>query len=92
MAGNGYGVYVVFDADGSIMQNFFGAGPERAGNFQPAVCRCAATITMSWTVLNGTAIDFQDADPYHFQGVATHEFGHALGMAHTQTNGAAFFY
>jgi hypothetical protein len=86
-----YGVYVIFDEDGSIMQNFFGAPPNVLGISSPQYSD-GTTITMSWTVLNGSAIDFQDPNAQNFQGVATHEFGHALGMAHTQTNGAAFFY
>ena len=85
------GVYVVFDEDGSIMQNFFGAPPNVLGISSPQYSD-GTTITMSWTVLNGSAIDFQDPNAQNFQGVATHEFGHALGLAHTQTNGAAYFY
>ena len=34
---NGRGIYVIFDADGSIMQNFFGVGDGRSRNLQPAV-------------------------------------------------------
>ena len=90
---NGRGIYVIFDADGSIMQNFFGVGSNVLGISSPQFGITDTTIiTESWTVLNGVAIDPADTDAQYFQGVATHEFGHALGMAHTQTNGAAYFY
>jgi uncharacterized membrane protein len=86
-----YGVYVIFDEDGSIMQNFLGAPEGVLGISEPQYAN-GTTITMSWTVLNGSKIDPHDTNGQNFQGVATHEFGHALGMAHTQSNGAAYFY
>jgi hypothetical protein len=90
---NGRGIYVVFDADGSIMENFFGVGPDVLGISSPQYGDdSTSTITESWTVLNGASIDPEDKEPYQYQGVATHEFGHALGMAHTETNGSAYFY
>jgi uncharacterized membrane protein len=90
---NGGGIHVIFDADGSIMENFFGLGPNVLGISTPESAQAGTNIILeSWTVLNGRAISPDDIQAEQFQGVATHEFGHALGLAHTQTNGAALFF
>jgi len=101
---NGGGAFVIFDADGSIMENFFGVSPDGVlGISSPEWAKDgteidngdngdSSIIVESWTVLNGHVIDPTDTDAAMYQGVATHEFGHALGLAHTQTNGAAYFY
>jgi hypothetical protein len=88
---NGGGVDVIFDADGSVMENFFGVGSNVLGISSPEFGE-NGVITESWTVLNGQAVAFDDTDAQQYQGVATHEFGHSIGLAHTQTNGAAYFY
>jgi hypothetical protein len=90
---NGRGIYVIFDADGSILQDYIGAPDGVLGVSSPQYSIEGTTIiTESWTVLNGAVIDPQDVNASAFQGVATHEFGHSLGLAHTQVNGAAVFY
>ncbi len=90
---NGRGIYVIFDVDGSILQNYIGAPDGILGVSSPQFSIEGTTIiTESWTVLNGAAINPQDVKAAAFQGVATHEFGHSLGLAHTQVNGAAVFY
>jgi hypothetical protein len=90
---NGRGIYVIFDVDGSILQDYIGAPDGVLGVSSPQYSIEGTTIiTESWTVLNGAAISPQDVGAAAFQGVATHEFGHSLGLAHTQVNGAAVFY
>ncbi len=90
---NGRGIYVIFDPDGSIMTNYLGAPDGVLGVSSPQYAIDGTTIiTESWTILNGAAVSPQDVDAAAFQGVATHEFGHSLGLAHAQVNGAAVFY
>jgi hypothetical protein len=89
---NGGGVDVIFDADGTVMQDFFGVGSNVLGISTPEFGDDQGHITESWTVLNGQAVQANDVGVAAYQGVATHEFGHSLGLAHTQTNGAVYFY
>jgi Matrixin len=90
---NGRGIYVIFDTDGSILQDYIGAPDGVLGVSSPQFSiEGTSIITESWTVLNGSAINPQDVKAAAFQGVATHEFGHSLGLAHTQVNGAAVLY
>src|SRR5271165_1729948 len=90
---NGRGIYVIFDADGSIMQDFLGVSDGVLGVSMPQYTIAGTTIiTESWTILNGAAVNPQDTEGAAFQGVATHEFGHSLGLAHAQVNGAAVFF
>ena len=95
-APNGGGIYVIYDTDGTICSNFFGFPPGVLGVATPEFTQPGTPlITESWVVLNGAAIDPSDTSPYpgaSFGGVYTHEFGHTIGLAHTQTNGAAIFF
>jgi hypothetical protein len=90
---NGGGIHVIFDADGTVMSDYLGVPPNVLGISSPEFgIDGTSIITESWTILGGQAIDGGDTDGSNYQGVATHEFGHSIGLAHTQTNGAAYFY
>jgi uncharacterized membrane protein len=89
---NGGGIDVVYDSDGSILTNFFGLPPtgvlgitsiEFVGTDTPEVGE-------AWMVLSGPGIHENDPTGIGFQGVVTHEMGHALNLAHSQANGAVW--
>jgi len=88
---NGGGIHVMYDNDGTITSNFFGAPPGVLGIASPDFATTGTDILLeSWAMLNGTAADVGGA--LSFGGVFTHEFGHSINLAHTQTNGAAGFF
>ncbi|MCG8607809.1 hypothetical protein MJD09_22845, partial [bacterium] len=93
---NGGGFQVMYDHDGSIISSFFGAPPGVLGIASPDFALTGTPeLIESWAVVNGTAVDPGDITPFpgaSFAGVFTHEFGHAINLAHTQTNGAVLFF
>jgi uncharacterized membrane protein len=90
-ADNGGGIAVIYDHDGTIMESFFGL-PATAilgiTNVEAAAID-GPEIYEAWMVLSGPGIHAIDWNGVGFQGVVTHEMGHALNLAHSQANGAA---
>jgi len=90
---NGGGIHVMYDNDGTIVSNFFGAPPGVLGIASPDFAVSGTpNLSESWAVINGFAADPGDAAGTTYAGVFTHEFGHTINLAHTQTNGAAGFF
>jgi hypothetical protein len=90
---NGGGIHVMYDHDGTITSNFFGAPPGVLGIASPDFAVGGTPdLSESWAMINGSAADPGDAAGTTYAGVFTHEFGHSINLAHTQTNGAAGFF
>lgn len=88
---NGGGYHVVYDHDGSIISAL--AGPGVLGFSSPEWANTGTSeLTESYAVMNGASVDAGDAGGFWWQGVFTHEFGHGINLAHTQTNGAVGFF
>lgn len=87
---NGPGIHVIYDSDGSVVANFFGAPPGVLGIASPDFA-IDSVITESWVVINGSTVDAADIDAEYWTGVTVHEFGHSINLAHTQTNGAIIY-
>ncbi len=87
---NGGGIHVVFDEDGSVMREVMGAPYGVLGIASPEWAEDGTgIITEGWVFIGGAGTYASDTDLTQMAGVVTHEVGHALNLAHTQTNGHA---
>ena len=92
-AENGGGIHVIYDADAMIMQTFFGAPSTTLGIASPEFADFeTGVITESWVIINGQGRSYGDDNIEKYAGVVTHEFGHSINLAHSQTNGAIAFF
>jgi hypothetical protein len=85
---------IVYDVDGSIITKM-GMDNNSTLGFSGIVCLNEATgvYTRGWTVMNGRFIDGSAPSANHgtatleeFKSVFVHEFGHLLGLDHSQLN------
>ncbi|UHQ56689.1 MULTISPECIES: matrixin family metalloprotease [Microbulbifer] len=85
---NGYGFWVLYDTDGSILEDFFGVPKEAVlGIAFPEWTDGNGTIIEATAVMNGWNVWDTDTEGNNVAGVFTHEFGHAINLSHTQVNG-----
>lgn len=85
---NGYGIWVVYDTDAAIMENFFGVSRYAVlGIAFPEIALPDGTIVEATAILNGWYVDSSDTNGEMVAGVFTHEFGHTINLSHTQVNG-----
>jgi uncharacterized membrane protein len=89
---NGGGIDVIYDSDGSILTDFFGLPPTGVLGITNIdfVADNGPEILEAWMVLSGPGIHASDPNGIGFQGVVTHEMGHAINLGHSQTNGAVW--
>lgn len=85
---NGYGFWVLYDTDGSLLEEYFGV-PRTAvlGIAFPEFSDGQGNIIEATAVMNGWNVHVNDKEGKQVAGVFTHEFGHAINLSHTQVNG-----
>lgn len=85
---NGYGFWVLYDTEGSILEEYFGV-PRNAvlGIAFPEWADGQGRIIEATAVMNGWAVHEDDTEGNRIAGVFTHEFGHAINLSHSQVNG-----
>jgi hypothetical protein len=85
---NGYGFWVLYDTDGTILEEYFGVPREAVlGIAFPEIADANGNIVEATALLNGWFVDATDTDGSRVAGVFTHEFGHAVNLSHAQVNG-----
>jgi uncharacterized membrane protein len=92
-ADNGGGIHVIFDGDGSVLRDFFGVGDGVLGIATPEFLEGEGStrIVEGWVIITAQGEGVEEVvTGGPLSGVITHEFGHAIGLAHTQTNGLYF--
>jgi hypothetical protein len=85
---NGYGFWVLYDTDGSILEEYFGVPRDAVlGIAFPEIADANGRITEATALLNGWYVSEFDTNGDWVAGVFTHEFGHAINLSHAQVNG-----
>jgi len=87
-AENGPGVWVLYDTDGSILEEYFGISKYAVlGIAFPEWADDDGHITEATALMNGFLVSADDINGTSTAGVFTHEFGHAINLSHAQVNG-----
>jgi hypothetical protein len=92
-ADNGGGIHVIFDADGSVLRDFIGVGDGVLGIATPEFLEAEGStrIVEGWVIITAEGEGIEEVvTGAPLSGVITHELGHVIGLAHTQTNGLYF--
>jgi hypothetical protein len=89
---NGGGYHIIYDHNGSLTAALAGPGVLGFSGPEWAVSVTSPHLWESYAVLNGATVSPGDTQALAWQGVFTHEFGHGINLAHTQTNGAVGFF
>ena len=92
-ADNGGGIHVIYDADGTVLADYMGVGYGVLGIATPEFLAAEGStrIVEGWAIITAQGEGVEEVvTGAPLAGVITHEFGHAIGLAHTQTNGLYF--
>jgi hypothetical protein len=92
-ADNGGGIHVIYDADGTVLADFMGVGYGVLGIATPEFLESegSSRIVEGWAIITAEGEGVEEVvTGGPLAGVITHELGHAIGLAHTQTNGLYF--
>jgi hypothetical protein len=89
-ADNGGGIQVIFDGDGSVLRDFIGVGDGVLGIATPEFLQAEGStrIVEGWVIITAEGEGVEEVvTGAPLAGVITHELGHVIGLAHSQTNG-----
>lgn len=83
-------VTIVYDTDGRIFTDFFNADANKVIGAADAICFTSDGVNNSFNrgeaILNGKVLSSGDVTVLGMQAAMTHEFGHMIGLDHSQIN------